>query len=101
MGSNSSNAIMIVGYPCHLEMIAAGRERFMRELKFSPRVVNEVQKTLDRVRRKFNARYSHPENEITFVGVHNRRSDYLRHMKKLYRGGHLLSKKYFEASKLL
>ena len=82
-------------------MIVASRERLMKELKFSTRVVNEVKKNLDRVRWKFNGRNSGPEREITFVGVHNRRSDYLQHMKELYGGGHLLSKKYFEASKLL
>ena len=71
-----------------------------KEFKFSTRVVNEVMMTLDRVRKKFNARHPYPKREITFVGVHNRRSDYLRHMKALYRGGHLLSKKYFEARKL-
>ncbi|XP_032890684.1 galactoside 2-alpha-L-fucosyltransferase 2-like [Amblyraja radiata] len=78
---------MFTGYPCSWTFYHHLREEILREFTFHDFIVEETNAYLRRIRGE--------RKNVTFVGVHVRRGDYLRIMPKIWKGV-VADKKYLE-----
>eukprot|EP00095_Tigriopus_kingsejongensis_P007591 maker-scaffold417_size177606-snap-gene-0.45 protein:Tk07591 transcript:maker-scaffold417_size177606-snap-gene-0.45-mRNA-1 annotation:"galactoside 2-alpha-l-fucosyltransferase 2" len=62
----------------HDRMVKAYHQTMRNTLEFRPEIMTRVNKIIEEVARKMGS----PRREITFVGVHNRRTDHIAYTKK-------------------
>ena len=66
----------------------------MREtLKFKPVIMKRVHKLFDEIADQMNVR----KNQVTFIGVHNRRTDHLEYSEKEFKWKPLTNKYFYKA----
>ena len=95
MNSTSSN-IHMEGFPCHLDLLKLHRAKILQEMTLAPALAADVGAFLEQVRSEHSEAAGVHPLDVVFVGVHNRRSDYLEHMKKMYGRAHTMSIKFYE-----
>ena len=75
----------------HERLLRSMARTVRKSLKFRPEIVSRVTEIFDDVAKQLDAK----KKDITFIGVHNRRTDHLEYLKQ--KGGHKpLKAKYFK-----
>ena len=83
-------------YPHHIQYIVKYKREVLQEFTFSDEITAAAKSFLENV--KHRARGMGINGSLTFVGVHNRRTDYREFLRKEVKG-HLVSTDYFEVRK--
>jgi hypothetical protein len=85
-------------HPFGIDIISDVRDDLLNnEFKFNPSIVNEVDTFFQTIKQQRKNLSAHsPEEPLTFVSVHVRRTDYEHHMQAVWKsGGFYYSIAYF------
>lgn len=94
--ANNTTMPKLAGYPCHVKYFVQHMPRTFQEFAFQPAIKEAVRKMFDKVRSTFAMRNTTSSDDpITFVGIHNRRTDYKSWLSRRVKG-HLLSTEFFK-----
>ena len=97
--AKNSTTPKVGGYPCHVRYFVQHIQRTFQEFAFKPSIAEAVRRMFDKVRSTFDMRNTTSSEEpITFVGIHNRRTDYKSWLSRRVKG-HLLSTEFFKVRK--
>ena len=83
-------------YPHHIQYIVQYKREVLQEFTFSDEITAAVKSFLENVKNR--AWGMGINGSLTFVGVHNRRTDYKEFLRKEVKG-HLVSTDYFKVRK--
>ena len=92
------NPHLLGGYPCHVGKIYQYRSIWRKEFKVSDKTMTIVKKRLRKNINVWKKRFNKDESSADpiVVTVHVRRTDYIKHLKKL--GGNIVGKSYFASA---
>ena len=96
IGKAKADFITMSMYPHHIQYIVKYKREVLQEFTFSDEITAAVKSFLENVRNKARGMGIH--GSLTFVGVHNRRTDYREFLRKEVKG-HLVSTDYFKVRK--
>ncbi len=68
-----------------------------RTLRFRPEISDRVRGIYEKVAKKFARRRHIKESEITFIGVHNRRTDHIEYTKQHHKQEPLEPEFFYDA----